>query len=308
MDIITYALCKNFTKQTVDGILAGNTDLTQYYKKGEVDSKISDFLKDTEIQDLIKDFLTSDQISDLIEDFVDRTKLSSDFDVATDGSVSISEEAKGLKSSVVATLPSKTDADAGTMYFVPTDLAGTKLQAYVYNKGKNEYIPVGDMSIDVFKPNTDTADGTAGLVPAPLAGAGIQVLTNTGWQEGEDAIPTLYDVNYNPETSNIEVGIVTDVAAGTVDPTTMQYERIDPFDGATDIKEGTYGVVPKPVINDRNKLLKGDGTWGGIGLESVSNSASSIADTDTIIIKSGNSYKYISYADLVSNLRSKFGI
>ncbi len=307
MDIITYALCKNFTKQTVDGILAGNTDLTQYYKKGEVDSKISNFLKDTEIQDLIKDFLTSDQISNLIKDFVDRTKLSSDFDVATDGSVSISEEAKGLKSSVVATLPSKTDADAGTMYFVPTDLAGTKLQAFVYNKSKNDFIPVGDMSIDVFKPNTDTTDGTAGLVPAPLAGAGIQVLTNTGWQEGEDAIPTLYDVNYNPETSNLEVGVVN-VALGTVDPATMQYERIDPFDGATNAKEGTYGVVPKPAINDRDKLLKGDGTWGGIGLESVSNPVSSIADTDTIIIKSGNSYKYISYADLVGNLRSKFGI
>ena len=74
MDIITYALCKKFTRETVDGILAGNTDLTQYYKKGEVDNKIKDFLTDTEIADLIKDFLTADQINELIKDFIPKNK------------------------------------------------------------------------------------------------------------------------------------------------------------------------------------------------------------------------------------------
>ena len=36
---------------------------------------------------------------------------------------------------------------------------------------------------------------------------------------------------------------------------------LKPFTGATSLKAGEMGLVPKPNISDRNKYLKGDGTW-----------------------------------------------
>lgn len=38
--------------------------------------------------------------------------------------------------------------------------------------------------------------------------------------------------------------------------------RINPMHGATSSYDGHEGLVPAPTINDRNKFLKGDGTWG----------------------------------------------
>lgn len=355
MDIITYALCKKFTRETVDGILAGNTDLTQYYKKGEVDNKIKDFLTDTEIADLIKDFLTADQINELIKDFIPKNKFGEDFEIETDGTVKISEDSKGLKSSVVSSLPAKADADDGMMYFVPLSSDPTKLQAFVWSKDKDKYLPVGAMEdpeldklmlavsaektdlssvdklyvlgkdnkaksityenllkdvadnapIDDFSPNTSAADGKHGLVPAPAKGDGIMVLTNSGWQEGEEVNGMLYSFNWNPDTANVEVAQVIDPVTGDIDPDTLQYEPIEPFKGASADDAGTYGTVPKPVPNDRNKLLRGDGTWGGVGVESINESVSTLSPGDVLYIRteSGN-YKTITYEALLVQIKN----
>lgn len=290
MDIITYALCKKFTRETVDGILAGNTDLTQYYKKGEIENKI-------------KDFLTSDEINELIKDFVSKTNLGSDFEIATDGTVSIADGAKGLRSSVVTSLPSKTSADPGIMYFVPLDPGGSKLQGFVFNKDKNDFIAIGDMGLDVFEPNTDTDDGKAGLVPAPAAGSNVMVLTNTGWQEGEEVNGMLYSFNWNPETANVEVAQVIDPATGDIDDTTLQYEPIEAFRGATVDTAGTYGTVPKPVPNDRTKLLKGDGTWGGVDVGEITETLSSLTAEDKVLVKTASGkFKIVLYSSLATQL------
>lgn len=39
--------------------------------------------------------------------------------------------------------------------------------------------------------------------------------------------------------------------------------------GATDISDGKMGSVPKPTIQDKNRFLRGDGTWSDVELEGV---------------------------------------
>lgn len=55
------------------------------------------------------------------------------------------------------------------------------------------------------------------------------------------------------------------------------------FVGATSESDGVAGIVPKPLINDRNKFLKGDGTWA-----EASNVASLSDLTDTSILEPEN--------------------
>ena len=47
--------------------------------------------------------------------------------------------------------------------------------------------------------------------------------------------------------------------SGSIDPT-INF-GLDPFIGATGLVDGDIGAVPKPLIADRNKFLKGNGTW-----------------------------------------------
>ena len=46
--------------------------------------------------------------------------------------------------------------------------------------------------------------------------------------------------------------------------TSIQNIKQDVFQGATESSNGTTGFVVAPTINDRNKFLRGDGTWANI--------------------------------------------
>ena len=47
----------------------------------------------------------------------------------------------------------------------------------------------------------------------------------------------------------------------------MKLENRPDFTGATDVEEGTNGLVPKPSVGDKDKFLKGDGTWAEVEAE-----------------------------------------
>lgn len=52
------------------------------------------------------------------------------------------------------------------------------------------------------------------------------------------------------------------------------------FEGATTINNGTSGLVPRPLIADKDKYLKGDGTWGTVSASDI-NVAQSVVSTDS---------------------------
>ena len=66
----------------------------------------------------------------------------------------------------------------------------------------------------------------------------------------------MYSSNYDP---NSNTGSHIDLEAGKI---TLDGVDIDVFKGATETSDGTRGFVPAPTIADRNKVLRGDGTWG----------------------------------------------
>ena len=70
----------------------------------------------------------------------------------------------------------------------------------------------------------------------------------------------------------------------------MHQNETDVFGGATSLTDGTVGNVPAPTIADKDKFLKGDGTWatpqgGGGGSSVIPNPTGTPTDTlDTISI------------------------
>lgn len=70
----------------------------------------------------------------------------------------------------------------------------------------------------------------------------------------------------------------------------MHQNETETFTGATELANGTVGNVPAPLIADKDKFLKGDGTWatpqgGGGGSTVIPNPTGTPTDTlDTVSI------------------------
>ena len=78
------------------------------------------------------------------------------------------------------------------------------------------------------------------------------------------------------------------------DDLTTQIKSITDMTGATSSTNGTHGLVPQPLIADRNKALFGDGTWKAISGDYVGlygeNEIQSATDLNTLTTV-GNYYK-----------------
>lgn len=97
--------------------------------------------------------------------------------------------------------------------------------------------------IEEFTGATDTEDGSAGIVPTPVAGDQDKYLSGDAtWKD----LP----------------------------------EPPSDFNGATTEADGAHGLVPAPLIADKDKYLKGDGTWGNIVIPEVPNMVGATANAD----------------------------
>lgn len=65
----------------------------------------------------------------------------------------------------------------------------------------------------------------------------------------------------------------------------MYQNATTPFTGATSNTDGAVGNVPTPLISDKDKVLKGDGTWEDIlsMIDFTQLSAQQIADLKTAL-------------------------
>lgn len=101
---------------------------------------------------------------------------------------------------------------------------------------------------------TASADGTHGLVPKPLQDAHPEkkVLRADGQWGTIEAVP-----NGGTTGQLLAKRSNTDGDAQWVDAPTD-------FTGATSQADGAKGLVPKPFISDKDKYLKGDGSWDDI--------------------------------------------
>jgi len=151
-------------------------------------------------------------------------------------------------------------------------------------------------------------DGTSGTVPAPKAGDENRVLTGGGvWAEieipeqvqadwAEENEEELSFILNKPELAEVATsGSYNDledkpeIPAAQVQTDWNQADDTQPdflknkpgnFQGATENENGTTGFVPAPLIADRDKYLKGDGTWGEIVIPEVPRMSGATASTN----------------------------
>ena len=108
---------------------------------------------------------------------------------------------------------------------------------------------------------TSLADGTAGLVPAPLAGDETKFLSGNGqWTTVSQYSLPIASAN---DLGGIKVGnnLTINSTTGVLDATDTTYTH---FTGATASTDGVQGLVPGPLAGDEDKYLKADGTWATV--------------------------------------------
>lgn len=126
-------------------------------------------------------------------------------------------------------------------------------------------ISATDTTYTHFTGATASTDGTAGLVPAPVAGDDTKFLSGDGtW--GTPA-GTTYTAGTNVQIS----------AQNVISATDTTYSNFVGTDGQT---AGTAGLVPAPATTDAGKYLKADGTWDTVnaGPTVVQSTGTSTAD------------------------------
>lgn len=160
-----------------------------------------------------------------------------------------------------------------------TLIAGTNIQ--IAADGKT--ISATDTTYTHFTGATASADGTQGLVPAPVAGDQTKFLSADGtWQTVQSGSTYTagngIDIDSNNEISvdTTVVATQTDLAgkqdtltAGTnvqinnnvISATDTTYSNFVGTDGTA---PGAAGLVPAPAVADDNKYLKSDGTWATV--------------------------------------------
>lgn len=154
-------------------------------------------------------------------------------------------------------------------------------------------ISATDTTYTHFTGATSSADGTAGLVPAPVAGDDTKFLSGDGtWQT---VSPYTLPIATTTTLGGIVVGnnLTIDPITGVLDATDTTYSAFVGTDGQT---AGTAGLVPAPATTDAGKFLKADGTWdtagGGSGPTVVQTTGTSTTD-----VMSQNATSTMVYAD-----------
>ena len=103
-------------------------------------------------------------------------------------------------------------------------------------------------------------------------------------QEGVVDGQKAFGISCNASTDEIriEAGKNVTIDSETSDKTTTYTVNadIEEFTGATDTEDGTYGTVPAPTVEDKDRFLKGDGTWGDVIIPEVPNMVGATAEDD----------------------------
>ena len=134
-----------------------------------------------------------------------------------------------------------------------TYTAGANIQI-----SSSNVISATDTTYSNYTGATSQDAGTAGLVPAPLAGDETKFLSGNGqWTTVSQYALPIATAN---DLGGIKVGtnLSIDSSTGVLSATDTTYSA---FTGATSGAAGTSGLVPAPAAGDQDKVLKGDGAW-----------------------------------------------
>lgn len=82
-------------------------------------------------------------------------------------------------------------------------------------------------------------------------------------------------------------------------------ELLEPFEGATASEAGVMGLVPAPTVNDRDKILQGDGNW----VQKPANGQDGASAYDIWLEESGHQSTDPGYSeqDFLNSLKAQFG-
>lgn len=176
--------------------------------------------------------------------------------------------------------PYYTASETDTLLAAKQDklIAGSNIQ--IAADGKT--ISATDTTYTHFTGATASADGTQGLVPAPVTGDQTKFLSGDGTWQTIQSSPTYTAGNGIDITNDVisadttVVATQTDLAgkqdtltAGTnvqinnnvISATDTTYSNFVGTDGTA---PGAAGLVPAPAVADDNKYLKSDGTWATV--------------------------------------------
>lgn len=126
--------------------------------------------------------------------------------------------------------------------------------------------------IPIMSGATQQANGSVGLVPAPSVNDRNKVLMGDGtWGSGGLVDDVLVDgiSVVNNKVANINLTGKQDVlTVGNNVKIENDVISVPEMVGATAMQSGRAGVVPQPLTSEKDKFLRGDGTWatpGGSG-------------------------------------------
>lgn len=125
-----------------------------------------------------------------------------------------------------------------------------------YRWGGSTYVKISN-PVDVMVGASASANGVAGLVPAPLIGDQTKFLRGDAtWVTiaTTDTTYALSGITYNSDNTKQVVTL-------TPSSGTETYADIEPMVGATSSAAGKAGLVPKPATGNRSQYLRGDGSW-----------------------------------------------
>lgn len=147
------------------------------------------------------------------------------------------------------TTDTKIDPERGKIYVDITTNSS-------YRWGGSTYVKISN-PVDVMIGASASANGVAGLVPAPLIGDQTKFLRGDAtWVTiaTTDTTYSLSGITYNSDNTKQIVTLTS--SSGT-----ESYANIEPMVGATSSAAGKTGLVPKPATGNRSQFLRGDGSW-----------------------------------------------
>lgn len=222
---------------------------------------------------------------------------------------------------------SETDALLGDKQ--DTLIAGTNIQI----DSETNTISATDTTYTHFTGATASTDGVQGLVPGPLAGdedkflkadgtwanASYNVFTNNA--DGLTPAPHnslsfrqyLLDnatwatqiAEYAPSiaSNGTDLTVTYKTSNGMNEGTIKTYSNLA-MTGATSSANGKIGFVPRPLIADKDKFLKGDGTWGTVATTTIFYADDITAGQTTELYSDSGYTTQITYGALIDALAS----
>ena len=138
---------------------------------------------------------------------------------------------------------------------------------------QNNVISATDTTYSDFTGATIQQDGSHGLVPEPSAGDENKFLKGDGtWADagGGNVDDVLVDgisvvtnkiaeIDLTGKQDTLTAGTNIQIQSNIISATDTTYSD---FVGATSQQAGIHGLVPAPLVTEKDKFLKGDGTWG----------------------------------------------